>query len=258
MPINDPIRGKKVAPASLAFESGRAPRGNTSATYQSSVTTSTAPDDFDKLATDRELRRSHEIAQGNVIDAEQRAKHHVGAYSESFEWDFGANVTITTETHDTLGFDHEVIRAQGAYMSGTVSTNDASFEYHCPKGQTGVWWYYCHIQMVLTVGMQVTSARLSLFKNGIQYRVLDAMDMNMSGDDALYIQDLVLGKGCQCATEKGDVITFRLYLESDLPSGDQLLLYPTSVYGYCGGFRLRCDTTEIDSPRSGDTYTFVT
>jgi len=128
MPVNDPIRGKKVAPASLAFEQGRARRGGASVSYQSTVIAANAPDDFDTMATDRELRRALELAQLNVWDAERRAKHHVGAYGESFEWDIAHDITVTTETYDVIGFDNEVIRAMGAYMVGTASANNAKFQ----------------------------------------------------------------------------------------------------------------------------------
>jgi hypothetical protein len=104
--------------------------------------------------------------------------------------------------------------------------------------------------------MAVLNAKLSVYKNGVQYRVLDAMDADMGGDHALYIQDLVLGGGCQVAMEVGDYIDFRHYLTNGL-AGDQLLGHPTSVYGYCGGFRLRCDTSTIDNPETGDAYVFV-
>lgn len=39
MPINDPIKGNKVAPASLAFEYGRASRRNSATSYQNEIRT---------------------------------------------------------------------------------------------------------------------------------------------------------------------------------------------------------------------------
>lgn len=257
MPINDPIRRRKVAPAALAFDQRTARKVGQSVSYQQTVNTSVVQQDLQGVATLRDLQRVAKQLHHADMRAEMRSKQAISAYMESYEWDFAHDVTVTTETPDPLGFDNEVIRCQGAYMVGDVSDANAKFEFHCVKGHTGVWLKYCHIQMVFTVGMQITSARLSVYKNDVQWRVLDAMDLDMSNEAFAWIGDCVLGGECQVPVERGDKVDFRIYLESDAGGGDQLLGFPTSVYGYCGGVRLRGDTEQINSTNTGDGFAFT-
>jgi len=257
MPFSDPIRDRRIQPQSLAFNDGNTARGNASVTYQSTVRETAVAQEQTDAATRRYVAGLIESAQANVMDAEDRAKQYVGEYSSSFEWDFSTDVTVTTNVYDPLGFNHEVIRCPGAYMVGTTSAADAEFEFHVGKGYQGVWCFYAHVEIVLTAGMTVLDARLGVSKNGTLWRVIDALDDEMSNDNALFVIDTVLGGMCQIPCAVGDVIRFPIYLRTGGASGDQLVGWPSSVVGHCGGFRLRCDDEIIDAAYDGTGFVFT-
>lgn len=256
MPINDPIKGKKVAPASLAFEHGRASRRQTATSYQSNIRTANQITQVLLPTNQSETIRRDEAQNHNIWAAERRAKEHVAGYKEVTQWDIIVDLTVTTGTWDPIGFQSEVLRCQGSRFAGTASASNARWYFKPPKGVDGVWYFYSHMALVLTNAMQVTTARLGFFVDGVLFRVVDAMDVQMSNDDATYINDVILGGGCHVPIAVGQEFDVRILLEST-GSGDQLLGAPTSVYGYVTGHRERCDTTQIATPTTGASFTFT-
>lgn len=267
MPINDPIRGKKIAPASLAFESRRSGGAGVSVSGESAVTyqnyISFTFGNTGKVITKREVMNLDQGVMHSVGNAERRAKHWVGDYERAFEWDISDDVTITVNAFDAVQFDHEVCRAMGAEFVGTVSTADAYWRYVCPAGAEG--WYWVHSQVIykFLVAMGISRMRLAFYINGIQWRNVDQIDRGYAGEAP--IVDGKVSGGCMVPLGTGDELTVRVFSTST-GSGDQLLGFPTSVYGYVSGFRTRCDfggTYEdadgatIDSPETGNTYNFT-
>lgn len=256
MPINDPIKGGKVAPASLAFEYGKATRRNSATSYQSIIREAESVTPVRTPVSDAKALEMDMAQNRGIVNAERRAKSHASEFGLCTQWDIIVDLVVTTGTWDPVGFQSEVISCPGSQLSGTASTNNARWFHRATKHQAGKWFYTAHLELVLTNAMQVTTARLGFFINGVIWRVVDAMDVQMSNDDATYINDVVLSGSCHVPLAKGDEFDVRVLLEST-GSGDQTLGAPTSVYGYVSGHRVSCDTDSNAPPTSGASFTFT-
>lgn len=258
MPINDPIRRRKISPASLAFDNGTARRSAQTVSYQQTVVQEATMVDLSGLATTRDVVRGGEIVNDNIIHAEQRSKNYVGQYMQVVEWDIAHDLTITTNSNDPIGFAQPVINCIGAKFSGTISAASAQWSHQVVKGYQGIWWYFVMLQLSLPAAVQGLFANIKFVKNGTVYRIVDAIDAEMSGDrQTIFIEDMVLRGGCHIPMNVGDVITVALYLNNGGPPGDLLLTFPSSVYGYVTGHREQCDTTFLGStPTTGEEFAF--
>lgn len=260
MPICDPIRERKVAPQSLAFDPNAQRGGSSTVTYQQGLAESVT-NLILQSATQQQLRDAQGEVMVNVADAERRAKHFVGDYMTVLHWDILVDQTLWLNAWHPIPFSHEVIRAMGARCDtrrlylGAGDPGYLHWYHRLIKGQEGVWWCYGKISIAFTVGMAVTSAKLGVFVNNILYAVVDEMDADMSGDGAL-ILDCVLSGGIHVPLNTDDVWDIRLYTAGPA-SGSSLFLAPSSLTGYVCGHRERCDTTVIDTPATGFGYIFT-
>lgn len=254
MPINDPIRGKKVAPSSLAFENGRATRGKGATTYQSSVRTESNIAIVQQPTDIRETIGRLQAATRNVMDAEQRAKNYVASYQDTTQWDIRLNHTFTHSPfdYDPIGFDNEVIRCTGSRISGIPTTAGARWYFEPTKGNHGVWWFYSALHLVVPIAAQVRNVYLAFFKNNVIWRVVDYMCPEQSGHDNNHIGDVRLGGGCHVPLSVGDEFDVRVWLQIDGDSTlDVMYIAPSSVYGYVTGNRTECEWRQQNPPTAG-------
>lgn len=253
MPINDPIRGKKIAPASLAFEGGRERRGSSSVTYQSTLRPESTTVIVERPTDLRETIGRDQAAQRNVMDAERRAKHWVADYQQTTQWDTRLNLNITHSpaTYDAIGFDNEVIRCQGSRFSGTASAANARWYFQPTKGNHGVWWFYAGLHLVIPLAAQVENAYLAFFKNNTIWRVVDYMCPEQSGHDNNHMADTRLGGGCHVPLGVGDQFDVRVLLQTGGAVVDVVYGVPTSAYAWVSGNRTQCEWTDGNIPTSG-------
>jgi hypothetical protein len=253
MPINDPIRGKKIAPASLAFQAGRERRGRGSTTYQSTikpdanVTIVTQPTDLvETIARDQALQK-------NVWEAERRSKSYVSDYQATTQWDTRLNLNITHSpmTYDPIGFDNEVIRCVGSRFSGTASAANARWYFKPTKGNHGVWWFYAGLHLVIPLAAQVENAFLAFFINGSIWRVIDYMCPEQSGHDNNHMADTRLSGGCHVPLNVGDEFDVRVLLQTSGAVVDTIYGVPTSAYGWVSGNRTECEWVQGNNPTAG-------
>lgn len=253
MPINDPIRGKKIAPASLAFEGGRATRGVGSTTYQSVIRPDANVVVVQQPTDLRETIARDQSAQRAVWEAERRAKHWVGDYQASTQWDIKLNLNITHSpaTYDPIGFDNEVVRCVGSRFSGTATAANARWYFQPTKGNQGVWWFYSALHLVVPLEAQIENSFLAFFKNGTIYRTIDYMTAQQSGHDNNHIRDARLSGGCHVPLAVGDEFDVRVLLQTSGAVVDTIYIAPSSVYGYVCGNRTECEWTDGNVPTAG-------
>jgi hypothetical protein len=261
MPINDPIKNRKVAPASLAFERDQMRNGAifqvgttpTSVTYQETVNIRYG--DINQLyITNQYIQTDNDKIMKAMQESEHRSKHWVSDYKRSFQWDIQQNQAYAVNAWQILAFNNEVLRAIGCSNGGVVADGSAYWQYRCPEDATGIYWVYSHINFQYASNANVTSSKLGLFLNGSLYRVLDNVDNNMMG--ANKIIDTRMSGGAHIPMRAGDVLTIRFYAKDSL-AGIDIALYPTSVYGYVTAHRENCSNAElIDNPVTGFLYQF--
>ena len=257
MPINDPIRRRKIAPASLAFPAeGR--RTGQQVSYQQTVVQQVSASVSTDVATLRDVRHMGEVVNNNIIDAEDRSKKFVGEYMHVTEWDIAHDLMLTMMTMDPIGFAQPVIHCLGAQFSGTIAAADARWFHRVGKGQQGIWWYHAALHLSVPDSWQIMKALLIIFKNNTTYRVIDALDAEMTGNkSSIFCDDIILRGGCHVPLDVGDELDVRIFLDSPLGVGNGLLTYPSSVYGYVTGHREACDTTFLGSvPTTGVDFVF--
>lgn len=261
MPINDPIKNRKVAPASLAFE--RQTRGSSAVFQVGTTPTSTVYQEIVNIRygdinqlyiTNQYITTDNDKIMYAMNNAEHRSKHWVSDYKRTFHWDITRNQAYTINNWQKIGYNHEVMRAQGVSYGGDPADGSAYWQYRCPEDAPGSYWIYAHLNLQYAQGTSIDSGKLAIFINGSIYRVLDQVDNNMMGENN--IRDIRLSGGCHVPMRTGDVIDIRLYTANGTP-GTDIALYPTSVYSYVSGHRENCTGYEIiNAPETGTNYTF--
>ena len=259
MPINDPIKNRKVAPASLAFERDSLRNG---ATFQVGTTpTSTVYQDVVNIRygdvnqlfiTNQYITTDNDRIMGAMTNAEERAKHQVADYKRTFQWDLKRNQAYTFNAWSILGYDNEVIRAVGCSSSGTPVDGSQYWDYTVPNGAVGTYWVYAHLNLRLNTGTNVGSGHLAFFINGSIWRIVDQVDNAMMGDNKII--DLRVAGGCHVPLQTGDKLTVRVRLDDT--AGSDTSIYPTSVYSYVTGHREKCDYVAVNAASTGQLYTF--
>lgn len=261
MPINDPIKNRKVAPASLAFEREQLRNGAifqvgttpTSVTYQEIVNIRYG--DITQLyVTNQYINTDNDRLMNAMNNSEHRSKHWVGDYKRTFHWDTKRDQVYSINNWQKIGYDNEVIRAQGVSTGGTPVDGSAYWQYRCPEDAIGAYWIYAHLNLQYAQGTNIDYARLAIFINNSNYRVIDQVDNNMMGENK--IRDVRLAGGCHVPMRSGDVIDIRLFTGNGTP-GTGTALYPTSIYSYVSGHRENCTGFTIqNNPNTGTNYTF--
>lgn len=202
-------------------------------------------------------RTSEKRIMKQIVLAERRAKHYAASYNRAFRWQINQNKTVTTATWDPIAFDHEVLRTPGAESRGNVTLASGTWRLRGLKRNTGRWFIGADILLKCSVPMGVDVAWIGLFRNGLLWSSMNAVDVGYAGetpiiDINLHINDIV-------PLEHGDYVDVRIFLDTGGGAGDQLILAPTSVQGKVYGFRLECDTTRIGETTlgTGFGYTFT-
>lgn len=231
MPINDPIRGNKVAPASLAFERGTAGSSMISASFQTIVNEAVVTELVYGGASLREVQARLEHAQSNVMDAERRAKSHTGSYGQCFQWDIATDITLLFPQTGPVPFSNEVVRSPGAmYMDTPVQ-----WIHRIPKGDQGTWLYGAYIQISFVALQQVRTLALQIWKNGAHHKTLCEHDADYSGD-GMYMRDAVLFGALPIVMDIGDYMDIRLMTTQDSAPGTDTFIHPSSIHGYVWGW----------------------
>lgn len=268
MPINDPVRGGKIAPASLAFERSRRKgqsavivEGGGSTSYQDDVQTN-AVDDPTPVILRQVSNLDKEVVRAG-LDGERRAKAWVGEYERALDWSIGDDITITTRGFYPVPYHTEIVRSMGAaFIAGATEDLD-TWHYICPSDAVGVYHVSAFLQMRLTAGVGCSIARLGVMVDGSLWRVIDAIDANYAGETP--ILDVKLGGSSLVPLRSGQKLQIGYFVNSSAPSGTLQLLFPTSVYGYVSAHRTRCELGgfeekqnggRINTPATGTGYAF--
>jgi hypothetical protein len=250
MPINDPIRDRKVAPNSLAFPIAGAGGGAASnSTYQTTVQTI---EQNVVVFADSEIqnRDRHNLASADR-DTEMRSKAYVSDWHYVLDWDIGADQEIENNKWEPLRFTNEALRTMGAFQTAT-----AKWSWRVPNGADGTWWVYSHLSIQAQAVAAVTSARLGIIVNGTLRTVLDREDIEMAGDAVDHMRDIILRGGRNISLGVGDVVQIAVYLAGAV--GDDTYGWPSSVVGYVSAHRTACGFDHvINSQDDNDGYNFV-
>jgi hypothetical protein len=259
MPINDPVRGQKIAPASLAFERSRR-RGQTAVivengdnvtTYQDDVQTNSV-DDVTPLILKDVSNLDKAVARAG-LQGEQRAKAWTAEYERALDWCIDDDITITTKAFYPVPFQREVVRSMGAaYIPGATQDLD-TWHYICPADAVGVYHVSAMLQMRLTSGVGCTVARLGVIVDGSLYRVIDAIDNGYAGENP--ILDVKLCGSSLVPLRSGQKMQIGYFVNSSGAPGTLQLLAPTSVYGYVSAHRTRCELGGFDGKQNGGRIT---
>ena len=252
MPINDPIRDRKIAPNSLAFPVGGSAAGGASVTnnttYQQNVTNTTT-NIVVYADSDVQNRDRHALAAADR-DAELRAKAWVSDWHRVIDWDITVDQDITNNAWDPLRFSNEAMRAMGAV------SNAQQWSWTVAPGWEGTWFIYAFISANISLAAAVGAARLGIIVNGTLRTVIDRVDAEISGDDAALVRDCIMRGGRNISLAVGDVVQIAVYFGGAV--GNATYLHPSSFVGYVSGFRTMCGFDHIvNSQDDIDGYTFA-
>ena len=249
MPINDPIRGQKVAPKSLAFENGRSTRSSLGASSYQNEVNNYVTNINNYYVEPREVHRQAEIQNRLIWDAERRSKHQTAQFGDVTLWDISATQTMTLGDWDKIPFNQEIIRVQGARCDST------GWWHKLVKGDHGVWWYYAHIVINIPALANATGAKLGIWRNSTLWYVVDQMDAGYAGETPL--RDVVLKGGVHLPLDRGDTIDFRIYIDIPGAPGSDVFIAPSSLGGYVTGHRVKCFQDPEGATTTLDGYVFV-
>jgi hypothetical protein len=261
MPINEPIKNRKVAPASLAFEGQSNARGAIfqvgttpdGPTYQEVVNNYYFNISL-TLVTNQIMEANNDKLMTAMTNAERRSKEQVGDYKHTLQWDLKQNQVYRFNMHNNVAFNSEILRTVGARSIGTPVDGSARWEFICPEHCAGSWWFHSHLNIRHQSNDQIYEGRLGFMINNMLFRYVDLVDQNMMGENL--IRDMHLSGGCHVPLKTGDVFTVVYYPVSH-NIGFNTATYPTSVYGYVSGHRENCeDFTPFNAPSTGAQYAF--
>ena len=257
MPINDPIRNRKVAPRSLAFEREST---NTSTTYQAAGGAGTSTVVNITNVTDGDVRWHVGAAMKGVSDAERRAKHYVGSYHKQWLW------SVNTGTHGLyiggttlLPADRESIRIHGAqHQDGAGPGGEDFWRWQCVPGQEGIYHVYAHYKVAFTEAMAISRVKLGFMKNGnTVWQYVDDLWVSDAGE--LPILNANVKGGTLIRMSAGDYLSVVMKTTSGAGSGLQTFSAYSSLEGYVMGHRVQCnDDYYKAAPRDNDSYTVAT
>jgi len=249
MPINDPIRDRKVAPNSLAFPiAGAAGGAVSSSTYQSTV--QNVVNNTVVYADSAVQNRDRHALSTADREAEHRSKAWVGDWHRVIDWDITVDQDITNNTWDPLRFSNEAMRAMGAIS--TAST----WGWTVAPGWEGTYFLYAFVCINITSAAAVGAVRLGIIVNGTLRTVIDRVDAEISGDDAAFVRDCIVRGGRNISLSVGDFVQVAVYFGGGI--GNATYLHPSSVVGYVSGFRTMCGYDHIINTQDDiDGYAFT-
>lgn len=257
MPINDPIRGRKIAPDSLAFDPD-AQRGIGLVTYQQELGTNTTITNNIIGVDAKDVHDSQLRTAKLIADSKAQAHHYVGDYHNVYEWTVQTgNINLGVNHWHGLQFEKEIIRGEGCEFVGASGAIGSQWQHVCNHGQEGDWWVYGFILVTLLGSMNATTCRLALYKNGVIWRMLDGIDQGYAGEAPIIT--CKLSGGCHVPLVYGDVVTLELHVNNGGAPANQTISAPTSMYGYVTAHRERCDGKLINTPSvdAGTGYVFT-
>ena len=259
MPINDPIRERKVGPESLAFDPN-AQRGGSTVTYQQGLQAAVNNYYTTIGITNENLRDGLLGERPNVWEAERRAKDYTEVYHHTVRWDIADDQTYTFNLWSAVNLCLENIRTMGAVSktSPYPYANQPNYYHIIPKGHEGDWWYGANIRLKVGGGVPiVTEVHLGIFVNDVLRTEIDAdSDNNYGGLPDGIPADALLQGWSPINVEWGDRVDIRVKVVAPESAGDIAFLFPSSVVGYIAGFRLRCGRDTIAPPDNQSGYTF--
>lgn len=262
MPINEPIKNRKVAPASLAFEG--LTRGSGAGVYQvgTDITQTTTQEIVNnyfysytfQYLTQQFVEVNNDRLMRAIQNSEQRSKHWVGEYKRSLQWDLKRDQVYYTNQYTPIAYNNEVLRTNGARSFGNPALGTAGWQFETPSDSNGVWFMYAHLSIRHTNTDLIIEGRLAFFINNVMFRIIDLVDNSMMGHT--HILDMRLQGGCHVPLRSGDVFEVR-YLPVSGPNIVNTAIYPSSVYSYVTGHRENCDDyIPINPPYTGQQYIF--
>jgi hypothetical protein len=249
MPINDPIRDRKVAPNSLAFPiAGAAGGAVSSSTYQSAVQ-NVVNNTVVYADSEVQNRDRHALSTADR-EAEHRSKAWVGDWHRVIDWDITVDQDITNNAWDPLRFSNEAMRAMGAISTPT------SWSWTVAPGWEGTYFLYAFVCINITSAAAVGAVRLGIIVNGTLRTVIDRVDAEISGDDAAFVRDCIVRGGRNVSLGVGDVVQIAVNFGGAV--GNATYLHPSSVVGYVSGFRTMCGYDHnINTQDDIDGYAFT-
>lgn len=261
MPINDPVQNRKVAPGSLAFErrrmvygsayAGEEPEGDVY-NYQYYVDLNYNVTINNYVSKQYYESKSNDVMKA-VANAEHRAKHWVSDYKRTFQWDLNSNISYTFDTWNIVPYSNEVLACMGTLYTGSY-LNSPNWRYICQDDAEGTWFVHAFHLIRFGNGTQVYEGKLAIFINDTMFRIIDAVDNNMMGENN--IRDLHLSGSAHVALQSGDKMDIR-FLPRTGNGGESASLSPTSVYAYVTAHRENCDYNRTtNNPTTGNAYSF--
>lgn len=249
MPTSTPVERRSVLPNALAFENtNNGSGGGASVSYQQRVTTTV---NVINNITQIEQKADNQALLRADTNAERRAKQFTNSHGETWLWDIGSPITLDFPISGAIPFSHRVIQSPG-----NSYTNANGFRHKTFKGSQGTWLVGAYMQINFPLGQGVLTCNLEVWKNGNIYKVIDACDVDMTGDGAA-MRDCLLRGTVPIILDCGDFVDFHLRTTQTAGSGSTVFAYPTSVQGYAwGALQRHCQSTN-DSPISGLNYIFV-
>ena len=249
MPINDPIRDRKVAPNSLAFPiAGAAGGAVSSSTYQSTVQ-NVVNNTVVYADSEVQNRDRHALSTADR-EAEHRSKAWVGDWHRVIDWDITVDQDITNNTWDPLRFSNEAMRAMGAISTAS------SWSWTVAPGWEGTYFLYAFVCINITSAAAVGAVRLGIIVNGTLRTVIDRVDAEISGDDAAFVRDCIVRGGRNVSLSVGDVVQIAVNFGGAV--GNATYLHPSSVVGYVSGFKTMCGYDHIINTQDDiDGYAFT-
>lgn len=262
MPINEPIRNRKVAPASLAFESAR--KGQAAIAYEVGTTptiinyqtnlTVNSTAYFISEFNDALIEDAKADVMRGVANAELRAKSSVGDYHRAFLWTSDNSQFQYLKANNAFGAitplqaPNEVIATDGcATVASPVNPNTA-FRFRCPDGGEGVYWMYAHVELRVLHEDDINIARLAIQKNGGLWQVVDVMNADSSKHNDLGL--IALRGGVHIPLQPGDFITWIVAFASGAAGGG-IAADRTSYFASINGHRESCEYREVNAPYTG-------
>lgn len=262
MPINEPIRNRKVAPASLAFE--RMGKGQTAIAYEVGTTptiinyqtnlTVNSTAFFISEFNDAIIADAKSDVMRGVANAELRAKSSVGDYHRAFLWTSDNSQYQYLKANNAFGAitplqaPNEVIATDGCTSVPSFVAPNTAFRFRCPDGAEGVWWMYAHVEIRVLHVDDINIARLAIQKNGTLWQVVDVINADHSKHNDLGM--VVLRGGVHIPLQPGDFVTWVLAFVSGAAGGG-IVADRTSYFVSINGHRESCEYREVSAPYTG-------